>query len=326
MPEDVERGARLIPRQKRYTDLANTAGTLGMTLDEYLLSRFTHLLLIYDSTALLQRRLEQLARHYTENSFFYFCRFFRLMEAFRVDGERVCPVEDSIASGAIQQFVNAIASSIPSEDEGTVDVYSIIQAVSDSKEDSTILDFTGSVQDGQRLVKEHEAYARWLLLAPPSLAVMTELLCGFSRNLTRAIAEDRGPASSSAPAGLRTRQARRLSESWAAGLSAAAVEAVRSEYSLPRALGTLDPSRPIHAPRPKRNRADSTEDKPQTPTTHGVGQVIIISPKGDVRFTSDTNMDIQGEKLVVAGRDVYTGTRPDSAAAEKPGDVQPTGK
>jgi hypothetical protein len=194
-------------QQTRLQELAATSGMLGALLDQYLRSRFYHLLLIYPDAASLQRRLSEVAGEFAAVSFFYFCKLISLLDECEGQGGAMPLLSNQVAHDAAQRLINTFLSSIPNgEEEGSVDTFEIAAKFTEHRltlrkaetqsgtPRSQVGDFvrrvapkryvsegTSEEKVHELLVKEFPAYERWLELAPPGLIIGAEALRAFCR-------------------------------------------------------------------------------------------------------------------------------------------------
>lgn len=195
-------------RRERKEELAATAGMLGELLDQYLTSRFYHLLLIYPDVPSLQRRLNEVEEEYAAISFFYFCKLVSLLAECESQGGAMPLLSDQAVQDAAQRLINVFLASIPQgkeEEEGSIDTFDIAAKFNKHCLDlkkriefqsgtpvSQVGDFVRKVnpqrfviegysraEGNEFLGKEFIAYQNWLKLARPELIVAAEALRTF---------------------------------------------------------------------------------------------------------------------------------------------------
>jgi hypothetical protein len=273
-------------QRARKEELAATSGMLGELLDQYLRSRFHHLLLIYPDTPSLQNRLSEVAGEYAAVSFFYFCKLISLLAECENQGGAMPLLSNQVAHDSAQRLINSFLSSIPQgEEEGSVDTFEIATKFREHRltiakleaqlgtSCSQVGDFVRSV-DHKRyvsestseetvqdlLVKEFAAYDKWLKLAPPGLILGAEALRAFYKLVSQDLrgADDprrRIPSSTRLD----------IADSAALGvlsdkLTTLAVEEILSESPMPRPLGVFLRKVPL------RKVTDMTQQAPQSQT------------------------------------------------------------
>lgn len=214
-----------------WATLRDTTGTLGLVLDEYLVTRYNHLLLLYPSAEALRGRLDAVAARYAENSFFHFCRFLLVLDRLHT-GEKP-DARTTHDHAVVQRLENAIVDRIPSEGEAAIDAYSIVRdlarfekEVAEGTGAGAVYEFTLRLREQQLLKAQFEAYKRWLVIAPPELILVAALLCELSSALE--VPEERAPT------------AARM-----ATMSRLAARAAALERPVPRPRGSFDPDRPL---------------------------------------------------------------------------------
>jgi len=298
-------------QRARKADLASTSGMLGELLDQYLRSRFCHLLLIYPDTPSLQKRLSEVEGEYGAVSFFYFCKLISLLTEYESEGAALPPLSNQVAHDAAQRLINTFLSSIPQGgEEGSVDAFEVATKFTEHRlklrkveaqsgiPSSQIGDFVRRVDpkryvsEGQLggklkefLPKEFAAYENWLTLASPGLIVAAEAL----RALCRLISEDLYGVSyhfwrdsSFRPFG--TEDSSALSE-LSDKLTPLGLEMILSESRLPRPIGVFlrrgpAPPEPQEL-QPTKQQPESAPERatPQGSSSGGVTQIFQVSAR-----------------------------------------------
>ena len=164
------------PTVDAYVALGNAAGTLGLMLNEYLRTRFNHLILAYPEKDGARTRLEEIATHYAWNSFFYFCRFIRLLDRIHmsemVEQRFTAPVRD-----LLRRLENAIVTRVPSGGHGAIDTYAILRELGNDTyqhaDAQTVSAFALATKEGKLRPKEYGQYKQWLFVTPTELTPMT---------------------------------------------------------------------------------------------------------------------------------------------------------
>ena len=200
-----QQGDSSAARRARIEELAATAGILGGLLDQYLSSRFYHLLLIYENAPSLQKRLSEVEGEYAAVSFFYFCKLISLLAECESEGGAIPLLSSQVAHDSAQRLMNCFLSSIPQgEEEESVDTFEIATRFREYrsmlKSDQSELGIPGSQVgefvrrvDPKRyvsedtsggkveelLVKEFAPYEKWLTSAKPGLILGAEALTAF---------------------------------------------------------------------------------------------------------------------------------------------------
>jgi len=274
-------------QRARIEELAATSGMLGELLDEYLRSRFYHLLLIYPDAPSLQKRLSEVEGEYVAVSFFYFCKLISLLAECEREGGAMPLLSSQVAQDAAQRLINGFLARIPQgEEQGSVDTFEIEtkfrehqltiekDAAQAGTPSSQVGDFVrridprryvseGTSEENvqELLVKEFAAYRKWLNLAPPGLILGAEALGAFYKLVSqdlRGTGERRRLISSS------TRL--ESADSSALGmlsdkLTTLAVQEILSESPLPRPIGVFLRKAPLR----KVSELMKQAPQPQTP-------------------------------------------------------------
>jgi hypothetical protein len=286
-------------RRERKEELAATAGLLGGLLDQYLRSRYFHLLIVYLDTPSLQRRLSEVADEYAAISFFYFCRLIALLAKCESQGGAIPLLSNQVAQDAAQRLINSFLASIPQgEEQGSVDTFEIEAKFREyqllGKDDapastasSQVGDFvrridpsryvsegtsgqpahgvavkregTGGQNVEALLAKEFAAYRKWLNLTPPGLVVGAEALAAFYELVSQDLRGASEP-------GWQMPSSKRLEipdssavEILLDNLTTLAVQEVLSESPLPRPIGMFLRKAPL------RKVAQVSQAAPQPP-------------------------------------------------------------
>jgi hypothetical protein len=181
--------------KNHYGPLVRISGMLARLLDDYLLSRFNHLLLLYRDSPSIQGRLNEIAEESARDSFYYFCHLIYEFDTFH---RKAYPyaLSSPAKNEALSKLYSAFIGSVPSgSNMGAVDSYCIVQSLDQEIDhgesahinvrDLSVKNFMEKVLSEKFLKNEFKTYKNWLADGSADLIDATEVLKEFSKLLNQ---------------------------------------------------------------------------------------------------------------------------------------------